>query len=456
MALDPALDLTLWFVPELGNASYVLTELGSGRTVLVDPARDVETYRAFLGPGRSAQLTALDTHIHNDFVSGARELSALHEGEAGESAYAEIAYPHRSLKAGERLPLGDWTLEVLATPGHTPEHVSYLLRSPQGTERALFSGGALMVGGAARTDLLGPEQARPLARGLYRSLGEKVSKLAASTWVLPTHQGGSFCGAVRGDRHTSTMREERATNPLLKARDFDAFLRVILAQGPYPAYFRRMRKLNSSVPEHASGEAPVPRSLPLERFDRLRAEGAAVIDLREPSQFDARHIPGSLSVPVDGPFSSWVGWLLPPERPLLFVATTEEEAKEGARQLFRIGYDQVVGMLGGGLRVWEEDGRAVAKLPWLDGPGLERALASAPAGVVLDVREAHEWFEGHVPGSVNIPVAALTSRVGELSREVPLWVHCSRGYRSSIASSLLEAAGFQHVVHIRGELRALG
>lgn len=448
--LDPEVSLTQWVAPELGNSSYVLSLRESGTSVIIDPVRDVAGYASVLPSGRRGKVLALETHLHNDFVSGTRDLARVAQAEVGISAQAEVAFPRRPLRHQENLPVGEWALQVLATPGHTPEHVSYLLLDPEEHPRALFSGGALMVGGAARTDLFGPAMARPLARDLYRSIHEVLADLPASVLLLPTHGGGSFCASGASDRRSSTLGEERSSNPLVRVRSLDDFLSLILEQGPYPRYYARMRGINSGRTAIALRDFEAPRALPLDRFDRLRAEGAAVVDTRSAEETDEGRIPGSYAVGEDGPLSAWVGWLLPPDRPLLLLAHDEGQAREASRQLFRIGFDEVRGFLAGGLEVWRAGGRPLARTPFLDPLGMVQRLRSEEPVVVLDVREPHEWFDGHIPGSLNVPLGSLPQRLSELPRDVPLVVHCARGYRAAVATSILEQAGFTQLFRLRG------
>jgi hydroxyacylglutathione hydrolase len=441
----------MWVAPELGNSSYVLRVPEAQATAIIDPLRDVSGYLRYLQRFPRRRLLSLETHIHNDFVSGSRELAANADTVIGASAQADLRYPYMPLEDGAHLALGNWAIKVLATPGHTPEHVSFLLLDPKGDPRALFSGGALMVGGAARTDLLGMPLARQLARKLYYSMRERFITLPRDTLLLPTHGAGSFCGATTGEKRTSTLGEERAANPLLRARSLEAFMSVILEQGPYPTYFRRMRSLNSTGAKRGDGTFPLPMILTMEQWDRLVSEGAAVIDTRDSERYDAGHIPGSYAVGADGPVSAWVGWLLPPERALLLLSQDEEEAREATRQLYRIGYDSVKGYLANGINTWRRAGRPVKTTPTLDGAELVQRLLAEDDPVLIDVREPREWVASHVPGSLNIPTATIPSHVSELPRNVPLLVHCAHGYRSSIATSLFEQAGFTDVVHVTGD-----
>jgi hydroxyacylglutathione hydrolase len=450
LPLDPSLDLTAWAAPELGNCSYVLSFPQTGTAVVVDPVLDLDGYLPFLRALSPRRVLALETHVHNDFLSGAHALAKAIGAEAVVGAGAPVTFAHRGVRDGDALELGDWRIVALDSPGHTPEHVSFLLRDASDRPRAVFSGGALIIGSAARTDLFGPAMARPLAHQLYLTVREKFLPLPGTVQLLPTHGGGSFCAAATDGKRQGTLASERAHNPLLRARSEEEFVSWILEQGPYPTYFHRMRALNLAEAAPAKEEAPHPRALALDRFDRLRAQGAMVIDTRRPVDFDDGHVPGSLSVGEDGPLSAWVGWLLPDDRPLLLVSENEREAGAATRQLYRIGYDKVEGFLAGGFPAWKDEGRAISKRQRMEVDELRRVLAAAGPGIVLDVRETHEWFSGHIPGSVNIPVSEIAARGRELPRDVPIYVHCAHGYRASVASSLLERAGFDRLVRVSG------
>lgn len=443
MNFDPRAELTIWQVPELGNASYVLHLPDENTSVIVDPTRDVDGYLAELPSSPGALVFSLDTHVHADFVSGSPELVQSAGAQHVASAGADLRFGHKAVSEGERLSLGRWQVRVLETPGHTPEHVSYLLIDPERRPRALFSGGALMVGTAARTDLVSPALSRVLAHEQYRTTHARLQDLPADVLLLPTHGGGSFCGASTCDRRTSTLGEERATNPLLQSGSEQEFLRKILEQGSYPLYFRRMRAVNAEGARLSHGRPPRPRLLSLTEFDAARAMGATVLDARDPEEFDRGHIPGSISIGLGGPFSSWVGWLFRPDRPMILVASGEDSANLAARQLFRIGVDTVEGFLKGGYKTWSREGRRVDRTLAVDARAVADLLARDAPLTVLDVREPYEWVRDHVPGSLNIPLPSLVTRIREIPKDLPVLVHCQSGYRAAIAASLLEAEGFE-------------
>lgn len=298
-----------------------------------------------------------------------------------------------------------------------------------------------MVGTAARPDLLGPASSWRLASTLRRSLRERVMVLPDPVRVLPTHGGGSFCAAGAGDVPETTIGTERMHNPLTLAADDLAFIELALDQGPYPAYFDRMRGLNQLGAPLLGRRLPEPNRLSLDHFDAWQARGAAVLDLRPADAFAEAHVPGSLAVGVDGSHSAWVGWLLPADLPLVLVADSPAQERESVRRLARIGYDLVVGALDGGFRTWTDAHRAVSSYPRTSSSDLERRLLAGERLVVVDVRERGEWFAGHVPGSVNIPVHDVPFGGAHLPLGATLAVHCAHDYRATLGASLLEQTG---------------
>ena len=422
---------------ELGNASFLIADAEHGVGLVVDPYRDVDGYLTRASSLGIKLTHALDTHLHNDFASGRGELAA----EAG-TAIGE-------LDAGQELAIGGFTLRALSTPGHTPDHKSYLLLEG-GRPRALFSGGAVMVGAIARTDLFGPHLAVHLALEALRTLQVRLRGLPDDLAIFPTHGAGSFCGTGGKSGHETTLGHERSTNPFFLTTEVMPFLARALNQQRYPAYYRDMAAFNSAGPALLGRRPAPPAKLSASQVERLMAEGAAVVDVRRGRHYDRGHIPGSYSVGLDGPFSAWVGWLIPRARPIVLAGGTDAQHLEAHRQLHRIGFDGVAGALDGGMDAWQSSGRAVSTFETKDIEDMAEWILSAEPMTVVDTRDEHEWSAGHVPGAVHIYVPDVSYRAGEIPREAPVAVHCASGYRAGIAASLLEQAGLTRIIHVNG------
>ncbi len=436
---------------ELGNSAYLIVSRETGEAALIDPLRDIEQYLA-RAEALGARITlALETHIHNDFISGAREVVRETGAQLVASASAELEYPYQALGDGDTLMLGGWGLRAVASPGHTPEHVSYLLLDGQGQPHTLFSGGSLMVGGIARPDLLGPQHTAALARAAYETAHDRLLILPDEVNVYPTHGAGSFCGAggANGDGgRTSTIGQERRFNPLLRATTYQQFLSRYLQLSAYPAYYQRMRPLNRRGAPLLGRSLPPLRPLTPEQVADATRAGAVVVDARLFEQYDAAHIPNSLSVPIDGPLSAWVGWLLALETPLVLLAATLDDAREAQRELLRIGFDNILGTLEGGVEVWRTAGYSTRSGTPITTAAVAAALTAGQEIAIVDSRDLEEWAAGHIPGAVWAPVAEIQERARQLSPDAPTAVHCAHGYRSSIAGSVLERAGFTQVLHV--------
>ena len=426
------MDVVIPLVNEgLGNSSYVV-DLGDGGALIVDPQRDARPVLAELGRRGLAPRFVVETHLHADFVSGARELAAL-GAEPLAPAGAGLAFPHRALRDGEQLHLGGLTLLAIATPGHTPEHLAYLLTDGS-APLALFSGGTLVVGGAARPDLLSPEQTEPLARATYRSVRERLFTLPDDLPVFPTHGGGSFCSAGAGTERTTTIGRERAANPLFREADEDTFVARLLSRlGSYPPYFLELREVNQQGPPVVGAEPPALPALDLAAFDAAVAGGAEIVDVRGVPAFAAGHLPGSLSIPWREQFAPWLGWLVPRDRPVVFVADEPVDRRDLMWAALTVGFPAPAGELAGGVAAWRAAGRAVATTPVLD-------PSAAKGRHVVDVRQRAEFTHAHAPGALHLELGALPGRAGELP-DTPLLVHCGHGERAMTAASLLARAG---------------
>jgi hydroxyacylglutathione hydrolase len=422
----------------LGNSAYVV-ELGDGRALVIDPARDPTPYLALARWRRLQIAYAAETHLHADFLTGSRELAAATGTQILAPRRGGLCFPHRGLEDGEDVHLGGLTLRTLATPGHAPEHISYLLlddRQPV----ALFSGGALLVGAVARTDLAGPELTEPLARAAYRSLHQRLLSLPDALGVYPTHGAGSFCSAPIGGERTTTIGAERRHNRLLDAPDEDAFVAQLLAGfGSYPPYFLRLRERNRVGPELLGPDWRVLPLLPTEQVRQHLAGGRMLVDIRPIGAFAAGHIPGGISIELRPQFASWLGWLLDDGQPLVFVMDEDQDRGELARQCRTIGYDHLVGELGGGMAAWRAAGLPEAQLPLVEAEQLDNQPAR-----VLDVRQTSEVADGHLPDAVTVELGALAGdRPPAELPDGPVTVMCSHGQRAMTAASLLARAGHQ-------------
>jgi glyoxylase-like metal-dependent hydrolase (beta-lactamase superfamily II) len=412
----------------LGHSSYVVG-LGDGTALVVDPARfPSEQRRRAAEHGWRIGWTA-DTHSHADYVSGSPELAA--DGAVFvASAGARLEVPHRPLGPDEELPLADDVLlRAIATPGHTPDHLAFLLLQG-GEPAALFSGGSLLVGALGRTDLLGDEHRAGLARQLHRALRRDVLTLPAELPVYPTHGAGSFCAAPAGGDRTTTIGRELETNPLLSVDDEEEFVDALLrGLGSFPPYFRELPERNRRGPRRFR-DPPELRRLELDELDAAVASGAAVIDARSMAAFGDAHVPGSLSIALRPVFGSWLGWLVDLDRPVAFVADDDVDRDELLRQALVVGHDAVVGELRGGFDAWRQAGRPVERIP----------LSSSvdAAATVLDVRQRDEWKGGHVPGAVHLELGSIRE---PLSRDRPVTVMCGHGERAMTGASVLRQLG---------------
>ena len=420
------------FVHEgLGNSSY-LVGLGDGRAILVDPDRSV---RRYLDAARAHGWTVeavFETHLHADFVSGAREIAAATGASLFLPRGAGVRIPHEPVDGSGRLTLDGVEIEALASPGHAPEHLSYVLRRAAAPP-ALFSGGSLIVGGAARTDLISPDLTPRLTRDQFRTLTKAFAAMPDETLLYPTHGGGSFCSAGSGPTRTSTLGVERASNPLLALGDEDAFVRWFPTTFPAaPAYFFRMRAFNAAGPRLLCDIAR-PASLSAPPFASARS-GGLVIDVRPPDEFAKAHVPGSLSIAFRDAFAVWLGWLVPDATPLLFV-TDGVPIDRVIEECLLVGYEELAGVLEGGIAAWQAAGMPVSSAPLIGADAGRRALLDG--ALALDVRERDEYAAGRIPGAIHRPLGELERRSDELPADRPIVAYCGHGERSATAISLL-------------------
>jgi hydroxyacylglutathione hydrolase len=389
-------------------------------------------------------VAVLETHVHNDYVSGGPALAERHGATYGVPAGAGYTGGHHPLAGGDELAVGRVQLRALHTPGHTPHHTSYAVVE-DGRVRAVLSGGCIMVGACGRTDLISPDLTEELTRLQYRS-AQHIAAFGDPIAVAPTHGAGSFCAASAAGAETwTTVGKERTRNPAFLARDETEFVRNQLSGLlAYPAYYSHMADLNRrGVP---AWEARAPSSLSPDELERMIDRGTAVVDGRPRRDVAAAYVPGSVNIELDAAFGTYVGWLFPFGTPLALILGPDQLAAEAVRQCARIGIETIEGVLDGGAESWAESGRPLGSYPVTDVDGMHAAVTAG--GVrVLDVRQDLEWAEGRVPGALHIHIAELPARLGELRRsDEPVHVYCRTGHRTAMATSLLAGAGIQPVL----------
>jgi glyoxylase-like metal-dependent hydrolase (beta-lactamase superfamily II) len=425
------------FVHEgLGNSSYIV-QVAPESAVLVDPDRSVGRYLRELET-RGLELAAvLETHLHADFVTGSRELLALTGVEPHAPRASGLQFPHRGVAPGDDFTVEGARLRAIGSPGHTPEHVSYVLEAPRNEPPLLFSGGSLIVGGAARTDLVSPDLTEQLTRDQFRTLKQAFAGLPDETRLFPTHGGGSFCSAGAADERTSTLGRERSTNPLLQFDDEDEFVAWFPTTFPgAPDYFFKMRPINQAGPR-LRREIAGPPALSPDEFNAAK-ESALAIDVRPIEDYHRGHIPGSLSIAFRPSYGTWLGWLVEFGTPLLFV-TGDEPLERVVEESLLVGHEDFDGRLSGGIHAWDEAGLPLAETRSVY-PEEARDLLSNGAGA-LDVREPAEFAGGHIDGAVNIPLGNLQRSLASVPRGAPTIAYCGHGERSTTAISVLERHG---------------
>ncbi len=448
----------------LSHASYMIA--CGGEAAVVDPQRDVEIYLEEAKQQNLRIKYVIESHLHADFVSGHHELAARTGATICISDQAGAKFAHRAIHDGEMLALGSCKLQFLATPGHTPESMCIVLTDLEKSQKpwAVLTGDTLFIGDVGRPDLspdLSPQQ---LAGMLYDSLHTKLLALEDDVQVFPAHGAGSLCGRNISSERSSTIGNERRFNYALRPMSREDFVRMLTDELPErPAYFARDAEINRAGAEQMEELAPLPPLTP-EKVEALTSGAnatAVLLDTRAWSDFAAAHIPGSVHIALSGQFASWAGTLLGLDRPIVLIAEDPERVEESRMRLARVGIERVKGYLEGGIAAWQHSGRAAVQAAQISVIELDRMLASGEEVQVIDVRRLAEWNSGHIAGAHLLtlgkfePViaqnaAAMKEMFAGLDTALPVAVHCKSGYRSAIATSLLERAGFTTVANILG------
>ena len=431
----------------LGNSAYLIGSHDTKKGILIDPLRDVDRY-LHAASERGLKLThVLDTHLHADFVSGNREIAHQTGALIGASAEAKMGFDHSPLTEESVIDLGAFQIRVMTTPGHTPEHISFLLVDPDGkTPSALFSGGALIVGGAARTDLLTDELTRPLASLLYHTIHDKLLKLPDEVDVFPTHGAGSFCVAPASNDRVTIIGRERKTNPLAQSQSEEEFIKRSLTGLPaYPTYYKYMRAINQTGARILGG-VPVLKPCTPAEVKALMDDGVVVLDVRHQKAFGAGHIPGSYGIRVDAPLVVWAGWVIPFGSRIVLLGESSEQREDATRQLIRIGYDDVIGYLEGGIETWARD-HPIDTVQSMDVRELRERLNEV---TLLDVRRLSEWDDGHIAGAIHFEGGRIAWEDLPFPHDKPLAVQCASGNRSMVAISVMKQRGYHNLIQVDG------
>jgi glyoxylase-like metal-dependent hydrolase (beta-lactamase superfamily II)/rhodanese-related sulfurtransferase len=445
-----------FFVEGLGCASYLVGCEAKGVAAVVDPDREVQKYLD-VAAGRGLKIThIIETHLHADHVSGNTDLAArtgadIYLHEAGDAQFA-----HKPLKHEDVIELGNIHLKVLHTPGHTPESITLLVSDTTRAEEAwlALTGDTLFVGDMGRPDLVGVEAARGLADNMYDTLTQKILPLNDGLMIYPGHGAGSLCGKSIGSMKSSTLGFERKYNPALSPRERAEFVEYAISGLPeQPGNHTRIKAANRKGPKPLGivEKRPITIRESIPHFQR----GTGLLDTRSKEAYVQAHILGSVHLEADSQLSNRIGFVFPPDVPVILLLSDPSEYEQVVYGLARVGYDNVVGYLSEGLEVWEKMGLPLTAgdIKDLEPLELHQLLQSCTNGdcpVVVDVREPWEYRQGHVPGAVLIPLGQLSSRLNELDPEHPVAVICASGNRSQSASALLGQKGFKTVYNILG------
>ncbi len=433
--------------PNLGDRSYVV---GRGdHAIVIDPQRDIDRVEAILDQRGWTVSHVLETHFHNDYVSGGLELSRVLGAEYVVPHGMDIAFAAHRISDKAEIDAEVGLVRVLHTPGHTPNHISFAV-NVDGQDVALFTGGSLLFGSVGRPDLLGPKLTEPLARAQWNSMRRLAHDVSHTADVYPTHGFGSFCSATATVGTASTLADQIASNPAFSVDETTFVSELIAGLDTFPAYYAHMG------PANQAGGGPIDLSLPrmatAADIAAAIARGEWVVDLRHRRIFAAEHVKGSLSFDVHGNAITYLGWLIDWGTPLTLLGATVEEVAAMQRDLVQIGIDRPAAYAVGSPTEWASDTAPISSYPRVSHVELAATLAANPDLPMLDLRRNSEWDDGYVAGAKHVPLHELRGRVDEVvawaaTADGPIWLYCGSGFRASVGASLLEAAGVD-LVHV--------
>ena len=431
----------------LAHASYMFGS--EGEAVVVDPQRDVDIYVQAAEEHGLKIRHIFETHLHADFVSGHKELAARTGAKIYVQARAGAAYPHVDVADGFELRAGKVRVRVLETPGHTPESICLLLTDEEKSPRpwAVLTGDTLFLGDVGRPDLSKQHTPQQLAGMLYDSLHHQLMSLPDDVAVYPAHGAGSLCGKNMRAERSSTIGTERLTNYALQIKSREAFVKELTSNLPArPEYFLQDAEINREGAGALADLPELPAVSPAE-LNSLLAQGVIALDVRPGDAFADAHVPGSVNIALSGQFASWAGTLLGVASHPVLIADTAEQVAEARMRLARVGIEGTRGFLDGGMKGWKQAGLEVATLEQMT---VQQLHQGRPSLRVLDVRREPEWQAGHIAGADWAPLDRFSVALPDLERDGPLAVHCKSGYRSMIACSLLERAGYRKLINVKG------
>jgi glyoxylase-like metal-dependent hydrolase (beta-lactamase superfamily II)/rhodanese-related sulfurtransferase len=442
----------------LAHASYLIGS--EGEAAVVDPQRDVDQYIEEAAAQGLQIKYVIETHLHADFVSGHRELASRTGAEIVFGAQAGVTFPHRAVRDGDEISIGNVVLRIMETPGHTPEGISVLVidREVSSEPQKILTGDTLFVGDVGRPDLAGGKGYTPpmMAAMMYDTLHGKLLKLSDEVEVYPAHGAGSMCGRNMSQETSSTIGEQRRSNYALQPMARDAFVRMMTADLPEsPAYFPTDAEINRTGAP-ALTEVSAPSALTPDEVGKLAAAGHLILDVRAAGEFGAGHLPGAINIGLGGQFAIWAGTLISMGTPIVIVADSEEKADEAVMRLARVGHESVKGYLAGGFAAWRDAGLTVATVTQITVTQLHQLVFSETPLQILDVRRPSEYQSGHVPQAVTSPLLSLQQNLSALALDPrkPTAVICAGGYRSSAATSILQQHGFSDLLNITGGTNA--
>jgi len=438
----------------LAHASYLIGS--EGEAAVVDPQRDVDQYVDEAAAQGLQIKYIIETHLHADFVSGHRELAARTGAEIVFGREAGASFQHRAVKDGDELQLGQVTLRILETPGHTPESICVLVidKAVSGNPQKVLTGDTLFIGDVGRPDLAGGKGYTPqtMAGMMYDSLHQKLLQLDDAVEVYPAHGAGSMCGKNLSNETSSTIGQQRKFNYALQPMTQEQFVEMMTRDLPdAPAYFAKDAEINRAGAP-ALDQLPQPVALSPARVHELAAQGHVILDVRSAAEFGAGHVPGSLNIGLGGQFASWAGSLIPLNSAIVIVAESEEKVSEAQMRLARVGFENVASFVDGGIYDWNQAGLEVATIPQITVTELKDMIATSADLQVIDVRRPAEYDSGHVPRAGTAPLAAFRKTLAGLNLDPvkPTAIICAGGYRSSAATSILRQNGFTNLFNVTG------